>query len=118
EAGEDTTEGRRLHQHEDVLEGRVAAREVEAGDVADGREPAGEGGEEEEREDQRWDQQRFVGEEVVDAAPGDCAGDGAEACRGAAVGGAHVRTSRVFRALDAPSIPIANRASAMPKPSR
>ena len=35
-----------------------------------------------------------------------------------AVGGAHVRTSRVFRALEAPSIPSANRASAMPKPSR
>ena len=82
EAGEDAAEGRRLQQHEDVLEGGVAGREVEAGHVADGGEPAGEGGEEEEREDQRRDQQRFVGEEVVDAAPGDRAGDGAEAAAG------------------------------------
>src|ERR1700754_1231328 len=78
EAGEDAAEGRRLEQHEDVLEGGVAGREVEAGDVADGGEPAGEGGEEEEREDQRRDQQCFVGEEIVDAAPGDGAGGGPE----------------------------------------
>ena len=81
EAGEDAAEGRRLQQHEDELEGGVAAGEVEAGHVADRREAAGEGDEEEEREDDRRRQEGRVGEEVVDAAPGDRARDRAEAGR-------------------------------------
>ena len=36
-AGEDAAESRRLQQDEDELEGGIAAREVEAGDVADRR---------------------------------------------------------------------------------
>ena len=53
EAGEDAAERRRLEEHEDELERRVAGREVEARDVRRPREPAGEGDEEEEREEQR-----------------------------------------------------------------
>ena len=88
EAGEDAAEGRRLQEHEDELERRVAGRVVEVRDVADPRQAAGERGEEEQREDQRRDQERRVDERVVDRAPGDAAGDAAEA--------PHVRTSRVF----------------------
>ncbi len=114
EAGEDSAEGRRLQQHEDELEGGVAGREVEARDVADRREAPGEGEEEEEREDQRRDEEGRVGEEVVDAAPGDRQGDRPQA---GSAGRAHVRTSLVFRAALARYIPIARTARAIPKPS-
>src|SRR5262249_22566411 len=117
EAGEDAAEGGRLEQHEDELEGGVAGGEFKARDFADRRQAAGEGGEEEEREDQRRDQQRRVAEEVVDAGPGDGAGDCAEAGRLGLGRRAHVRTSLVFRALAEALIPIAKRAAAIPKPS-
>ena len=52
EAGEDPAERSRLEEHEDELEGRVARRVVEARHLVDAREPAREGREEEEREDQ------------------------------------------------------------------
>ena len=51
EAGEHAAERRRLEQHEHELERRVAGREVEAGHVADVRQAAREGDEEEQRED-------------------------------------------------------------------
>ena len=51
EAGEDAAERRRLEEHEDELERRVAGRIVEAGDVLDLRQAAGERGEEEQREE-------------------------------------------------------------------
>src|SRR3954452_19500722 len=75
EAGEDAAEGGRLQQHEDELEGGVAARVGEARHVADVREPAREGGEEEEREDERGQQQRRVREHVVQRPPRDALGD-------------------------------------------
>ena len=50
EAGEDAAEGGRLEEDEDELERRVAGREVEARDVRDLRQAAGERREEEERE--------------------------------------------------------------------
>ena len=81
EAGEDAAERRRLQEHEGELERRVAVGVVEARRLVDPRQPAGEGGEEEQREDQRRDQQRRVGDEVVQVAPGDRAGDRPNACR-------------------------------------
>ena len=71
EAGEDAAERRRLEQDEAELERRVAGREVEARHVRDLREPAGERGEEEEREDQRRDEQRRVREDVLQRPPRD-----------------------------------------------
>ena len=81
EAREDAAERRRLEQHEDELERRVAVREVEAGCVRDPRQPAGEGGEEEEREEQRRDEERRVREDVVQRPPGHAAGDRERASR-------------------------------------
>jgi hypothetical protein len=52
EAREDPAERSRLEQDEDELKRRVAGREVEAWHVLDARESAGEGREEEEREDE------------------------------------------------------------------
>ena len=70
EPGEDAAEGGRLEQYEDELEGRVSLRVVEAGHVLNPREPAGEGREEEEREEQRGDEERRVCEDVVQRPPG------------------------------------------------
>src|SRR5439155_12520691 len=70
EAREDAPEGGRLEQDEHELERRVAATEVEAGHVPDPLEPAGEGGEEEQREQHRGKQQRRIREGVVERAPG------------------------------------------------
>ena len=53
EPGEDAAERRRLKEHEHELERRVARREVEARDLVQLRETAGERGEEEEREEHR-----------------------------------------------------------------
>ena len=60
EACEDAAERGRLQEHEDELERRVAAVEVEAGHVAKPGEPAGERHEVHQREEHRRDEQRRV----------------------------------------------------------
>src|SRR5829696_10050367 len=75
EPGEDTRERRGLEQHEDELKSGVADGESEARHVVHAREPAGEGGEEEERERKTGEQQRRVREVVVQHPPCDCEGD-------------------------------------------
>ena len=71
EAREHASERGRLEEHEHELEGGVAVREVEAGDVVDPGQAAREGREEEEREDQPRQEQRRRREHVVEDAPGD-----------------------------------------------
>ena len=83
EADEDALERRRLEQDEHELEGRVAGRVVEPGQMADLLQTAREGGEEEEREEQRGKEQGGRREDVVQDAPRDAEGNGPEA--------AHVR---------------------------
>ena len=109
EAGEHAAERARLQQHEHELERRVAGREVEAGDVAHAREAARERGEEEQREDDRGEQERRVGEEVVDRAPRDRVRHVEEA--------PHVRTSLVRRAKTAAVTLTTTTAPAIPNPS-
>ncbi len=109
EAGEDAAEGRRLEEHERELEGGVAGLVVEVGDVRDARQAAGEGGEEEQRKDQRRKQDGRVDDGVVHGAPGDTARDEVEA--------PHVRTSRFFIATPASDSVITLSANAKPKPS-
>ena len=94
EAGEDATQGRGLEQDEAEDEGRVALRVVEVGCLGDRREAAGEGGEEEEREDQRGEEDRRFGEGVVEAAPGDSE-------RRGSVAAGHERTIRSRSASEA-----------------
>ena len=109
EPGEDAAEGRRLQKDEDELERGVAGRIVEVRHVADARETAREGDEEEQREDDRRHEDRRVDERVVDRAPGDAAGDVEEA--------PHVRVNRDFMAIcENPSV-TTSRASAKPNPS-
>ena len=110
EAREDAAERSRLEQHEHELERRVPVREVEAGDVVDPRQPAGEGGEEEEREDQPGQEQRGRREDVVQDAPGDGEGDGPELS-------AHVRVNLSERAHVAAAIDAIAIAAANPKAS-
>ena len=69
EAREDTDERGRLDQDEAELERRVAGLEVEARQVPDLR-ATREGGEEEEREDQRGEEERRVREDVLQRPPG------------------------------------------------
>src|SRR5215203_6634154 len=69
EPGEDAAERGRLQQHEHELESRVPARVVEAGNVAEPREPARECREVEQREEHRRQQERRVLREDHDLAP-------------------------------------------------
>src|SRR4029453_877265 len=71
EAREPPAERSRLEQHEHELERRVAVGEVEARDAFAAREPASEGGEEEEREDHPGQEQRRRREHVVQHTPRD-----------------------------------------------
>ena len=84
EPREDAAECGRLEEHEHELEGGVAGREVEARHVADVRQAAGEGDEEEQREDDRRDQERRVLEGVDEVAAQHRARDGREVARSCA----------------------------------
>ena len=77
EAGEHAAERGRLEQHEDELEGRVAGRELEAGQVRQLREAAHERREEEERERDRRDEDVRRRQRVVRRPPRDAERDGA-----------------------------------------
>ena len=75
ESGENAAKGRRLEQHEDELERRVALRVIESGDVLNMRQTTGERDEEEQREDDRGNEKRWVREDVVQRSPRHTAGD-------------------------------------------
>src|SRR4051812_13142316 len=107
ETGEHAAEGRRLEQHEAELKRRVARPEVEARHVADRREAAREPREEDEREDQRRQHERRVREVVVQAAPGDRAGDDD-----------HVRLSLPRSATEASASPTTRKPAATAKEPR
>src|SRR5439155_770348 len=91
------------------LERRVARREVEAGHVADARQAARKGDEEEQREDQRRQEQLRVGRELLDRAPRDTRDDVPEA--------PHVRANLLRSAVDDPVTPISAIEAANRNPS-
>src|SRR5204862_6285479 len=96
-------------EHEDELKHRIATREVEPGHVRDRREAAGEGGEEEEREDQGRQEQRRVRVHAVKRPPGDGPDDRARS--------PHVRAILVRRATLAAARPTTTTPTATPKAS-
>src|SRR5919108_4701859 len=108
EPREHAAEGGRLEQHEDELEGGVAGRKVESRHLVDPGEPAGEGDEEEEREDERWDEERRVREDVVQRPPRHRACDREPR---------HARASLERRAKPASVSETSAIAAAIPKPS-
>src|SRR5262249_28772617 len=114
EAAEQPGEHRRLAEHEDELKRRVAGREVKAGHRAEGREPAGEAREEDEREDQRRDEQAGAAQVGMRAAAPDRQRD----LRQAAEAGrfAHVRSSLPRSVAATPSRAMTDRPMATAKP--
>jgi len=91
EAGEDTPERGGLEEHETELEAGVSGGVVEALDVAQPRQPAGERGEVDQREGESGEEQRRVVQHVVDHPPADREGNVAEIAD-------HVRVILVRRA--------------------
>src|SRR5205085_2947148 len=112
EAREEAGEHRRLAEDEDELERGVAGGEVKSGDRAERGEPAGEAGEEHEREDQGRDEQVGPAHVRVQAAPRDRERDPPDA----AAARAHVRWSLVRSAPTAAASEIAVSAAATAKP--
>src|SRR5205085_12579993 len=107
ESREDAAEGRRLEQHEDELERRVAGRIVEAREVLDLLKAAGEGGKEEQREELRRQEDRRVLEQAVERPPRDCERDRSDRRV------RHVRVSLPFKAQAASASETTARPTAM-----